>query len=63
MHGEIWKSRQNLLCLQDGNRETLRLKDNCKSKFACIVKASESTRMRMEGTLTKNHEDTLQERE
>ena len=59
MRGESWKSRQNLLCLQDGNLETLRLKDNCKSKCACIVEASESTRMRMEGTLTKNHEDHI----
>ena len=45
--------------LQDGNRETLRLKNNCKSKFACIVEASESTRMRMEGISLKIHEDHM----
>ena len=28
----------------------------CKTKYACIVEADESTRKRMEGTLHKGHE-------
>ena len=31
----------------------------CKSKFACIVEANESTRMRSEGTLQQNHENHI----
>ena len=32
-----------------------------KSKLACILEASESTRLRMEESLPNYHEDTLQE--
>ena len=39
--------------------ETRGLKDNCKSKFACILEASESTRMDMEGILPKTQEDHI----
>ena len=34
-----------------------------KSKLACILEASESTRLRMEESLPKFHEDILQEKE
>ena len=39
--------------------ETHCMKDNCKSKFACILEASESTRLRMEGILREIHEDHI----
>ena len=34
-----------------------------KSKLACTLEASESTRLRMEESLTTHHEDHLQEKE
>ena len=37
-------------------RETSRVEKDCKTKYACIVEADESTRKRMEGSLHKNHE-------
>ena len=37
--------------------ETCRVEKNCKTNYACIVEADESTRRRMEGSLHKNHED------
>ena len=43
------------------HRETRCLKDNCKSKCACILEASESTRMRMEGILHQIMRTILQE--
>ena len=39
--------------------ESLCTKDNSKSKFACILEASESTRMRKERILPKIHEDQI----
>ena len=33
--------------------------ETCKTKYACIVEADESTRKRLEGTLHKDHEDHL----
>ena len=46
-------------CKKTNNRhgETRCIKYNRKSKFACILEASESTRFRVEGILPKNHED------
>ena len=38
-------------------RETCSVSDNCKTNYACIIEADESTRKRMEGTLHKGHED------
>ena len=43
----------------DEYRETCSVFDNCKTKYACIVGADESTRKRMEGTLHKGHEDHI----
>ena len=40
-------------------RETCRVEKKCKTKYACIVEADESTRMRMEGSFHKNHEDHI----
>ena len=37
-------------------KETCRNPDAPRAKYACIVEADESTRMRMEGTLHKHHE-------
>ena len=37
--------------------ETCRVEKNCKTNYACMVEADESTRKRMEGSLHKNHED------
>ena len=39
--------------------ETRSKTNDFKSKFACILKASESTRMRMEESLQKYHEDDI----
>ena len=38
-------------------RETCRISEARKTKFACIVEADESMRKRSEGTLHKDHED------
>ena len=40
-------------------RETCRLEKMRKKKNACIVKADESTRKRMEGSLHQDHEDHI----
>ena len=40
-------------------RETCSVEKKCKTKYACIVEADESTRKRMEGTLHKGHEDQI----
>ena len=40
-------------------RETCRVEKKCKTKYACIVEADESTRKRMEGSLHKYHEDHI----
>ena len=40
-------------------RETCSVTENCKTKYACIVEAHESTRKRVEGTLHKVHEDHI----
>ena len=39
--------------------ETCRVGKKCKAKYACIVEADESTRMRTEGSLHKYHEDHI----
>ena len=39
--------------------ETRGKTDDFKSKFACILEASESTRLRMEGSLPNYHEDHI----
>ena len=39
--------------------ETRSKTDDFKSKFACILEASEATRMRMEESLPKYHEDHI----
>ena len=40
-------------------KETCRIEKKCKTKYACIVDADESTRKRMEGSLRKYHEDHI----
>ena len=40
-------------------RVTCRVEKDCKTKYACIVEADESTRKRMEGSPHKNHEDQI----
>ena len=40
-------------------RETCRDMENCKTKYACIVEAHESTRKRLEGTLHKGQKDHI----
>ena len=40
-------------------RPVARLINDFKSKFACILEASESTRLRMEESLPKYHEDHI----
>ena len=44
-------------CKKSNHGETRSKTDDFKSKFACILEASESTRMRMEESLPKYHED------
>ena len=48
-----------LLCntRRDKYRETCSVEKKCKTKYACIVEADESTRQRMEGSRHKDHED------
>ena len=48
-------------CKKTNNRhgETCDKKGIHKSKLACILEASESTRLRMEGILHQNHEDHI----
>ena len=46
-------------CKKNKHGETRSQTDDFKSKFACILEASESTRMRMEETLPKYHEDHI----
>ena len=43
--------------------EIRRKTDDFKSKFACILEGSESTRLRMEESLPNYHEDHLAERD
>ena len=40
-------------------RGTCRVEKDCKTEYACIVEADESTRKRMEGSRHKNHEDHI----
>ena len=42
--------------------ETCHVETNCKTKYAFIVEADESTRKRMEGSLHKYHEDHIAEK-
>ena len=46
-------------CKENKHGENRRKTDDFKSKFACIVEVSESTRMRMEESLPKYHEDHI----
>ena len=44
---------------RDKYRETCSVEKRCKTKYACIVEADESTRKGMGGTLHKYHEDHI----
>ena len=62
MQEENWKHQWLQLCLarrarKNKHGETRSNTNDFKSKFACILEASESTRMRMEEPLPKYHED------
>ena len=46
-------------CKKSKHGKTRSKTNDFKSKFACILEASESTRMRMEETLPKDHEDHI----
>ena len=46
-------------CKKSKHGETRSKTNDFKSKFACILEASESTRMRMEESLPKYHEDHI----
>ena len=46
-------------CKKNKHGETRSKTDDFKSKFACILEACESTRMRMEESLPKYHEDHI----
>ena len=46
-------------CKKNEHGETRSKTNDFKSKFACILEASESTRMRMEESLPKYHEDHI----
>ena len=46
-------------CKKYKHEETRSKTNDCKSKFACTLEASESTRMRMEESLPKYHEDHI----
>ena len=47
---KIRKSQHRVTCSSTGN---------CKTKFACIVEADESTRRRLEGSLPNDHKDHI----
>ena len=49
-------------CKKNKHGETRSKTDDFKSKFACILEASESTRMRMEESLPNHHEDHIAEK-
>ena len=68
----IWNARRKLetpmapampckTCKKSKNEETRSKTNDCKSKFACILEASESTRMRLEESLPKCLRTILQE--
>ena len=64
MQGENWKHQWLQLCLSRFARkasmgETRSKTNDFKSKFACILEARESTRMRMEESLQIYHEDHI----
>ena len=46
-------------CKKSKHGETRSMTNDFKSRFACILEASESTRMRMEESLPKYHEDHI----
>ena len=62
-----WKHQWLLPCLarhaRKASMETRSKTDDFKSKFACILEASESTRMRIEESLPKYHEDHIARKE
>ena len=61
MQKENWKHQWLQPCLARKTciGETRSKTSDFKSKFACILEAGESTRMRMEETLPKYHEDHI----
>ena len=64
MQKEIWKHQWLQPCFARLARKASMEKsvarlDDIKSKFACILEASESTRMRMEESPPKYHEDHI----
>ena len=64
MFARNWKHRWLLLCLarqarKCKHRETRGKTNEIKSKLACILEASECTRLRMEESLPKYHEDHI----
>ena len=69
----VWNARRKLetpmtpampckTCKKSKHGETRSKTNDFKSKFACILEASESTRMRMEESLPKYHEDHVAEK-
>ena len=46
-------------CKKNNHGETRSKTDDFRSKFACILEASESTRLRMEESLPKYHKDHI----
>ena len=48
-----------MTCKKNNHGETCSKTNDFRSKFACILEASESTRMRMEESLPKYHEDHI----
>ena len=63
MQDDNWKHQWLQPCLQDMQEKPAcrktRSKTDFKFNFPCILEASESTRMRMEGSLPKYHEDHI----
>ena len=63
MRVESWKFRcqPQMPCKleREKYRETYRVENDCKIKYACIVEADESTRKHMERSFHKNHEDHI----
>ena len=49
-------------CKKNKHGETRSKTNDFRSKFACILEASESTRMRMEESLPEYHEDHIKEK-
>ena len=56
---EKWKHQWLPLCKKSKKGETRSKTNEFNSKFACILEASESTRLRMEESLPNYHEDHI----